>query len=140
MIQLPKVDNSFQPCLAEAGDELYPNGIFTFIITRLLAFIESYAERFPIDLIQLAEIPDYGRKEHLDEEAIRVADLSRPILLAEISPGRLNVIDGHHRVAKARREAAFALPALRLRCPQHVHFLTSTTACEKYVEYWNGKL
>lgn len=135
-----KVDKNFQPCLAEAEDELYPNGIFTFNVTRLLAFIESYAERFPIELIQLAEILDYSGNEHLDEETIRAADLSRPILLAEISPGRFNVLDGHHRVAKARREAAFALPALRLRCPQHVHFLTSTTAYEKYVDYWNGKL
>jgi hypothetical protein len=135
-----RVDKSFQPSLAEAGDELYPNGIFEFNITRLLAFIESYADRFPIELIQLADIPDYGGKEHLDEEAIRATDLSRPIRLAGVSPGRFNVIDGHHRVAKARREAACVLPALRLRCPQHVPFLTSTRAYEKYVEYWNSKL
>lgn len=135
-----KIDKSFQPCLAEAGDELYPNGIFEFNITRLLALIEGHGERFPVGLVQLADIPDYGGTEHLDAEAVRAAELSRPILLAEISPGRFNVIDGNHRVAKARREGAFTLPALRLPCPQHVPFLTSTRAYEKYVEYWNSKL
>ena len=33
-----------------------------------------------------------------------------------------------------------ALPGYRIRCPEHVAFLTSTFAYEKYVEYWNGKL
>ena len=135
-----KRDKNFQPCAAKPGDELYPNGIFEFNVTRLLAHMEAHAEGFPIEVISVGEIPDYGGDAQLDQEAIVTADLSRPILLAEISLGRYNVIDGHHRVAKARREGTQTLPARRVRCPEHVLLLTSTLAYEKYVEYWNSKL
>jgi hypothetical protein len=134
-----KRDNNFQPCLAESGDEHYQNGIFEFNITRLLAFIDSCAERFPIELVPVDEFPNFGGS-HLDEEAVRTADLSRPILLAEISPGRYNVIDGNHRLARARRDSVQFIPSRRVRCPDHVIFLTSVWAYEKYVEYWNSKL
>jgi len=60
--------------------------------------------------------------------------------MAEISPGRYNVIDGHHRIANARREGASTVPAGRVRCPNHIVFLTSARAYESYVEYWNSKL
>jgi hypothetical protein len=133
-------DRGFQPCSADPGDELYPNGIFEFNITRLLAFIHAHTERFPTEFVELVDIPDYGGSASLDEVAIDAADLSRPILLAEISPNRYNVIDGNHRVAKARREGLRRIAAQRLRCPEHVAFLTSSRAYETYVEYWNSKL
>lgn len=128
------------PCPVEAGDELYPNGIFVFNVTRLLAFIRSHAEQFRSEPIELADLPDYGGPGTLNEAAIQAADLSRPILLVEIAPDRYNVIDGHHRVAKARREDVPRIPAYRVPCPEHVPFLTSIRAYESYVEYWNGKL
>lgn len=134
-----KLDKTFQPCPSEPGDELYPNGIFEFNITRLLDFVEDHVERFPIERVEVDDIPNY-RDENLDEEAVRTADLLRPILLAEISPGLFNLIYGHHRVAKARQEGLRTLPAHRIACPHHVRFLTSTRAYERYVEYWNEKL
>ncbi len=134
-----KLDAKFEPCPPEAGDELYPNGIFEFNISRLLAFIHTHPERFPVEPVALADIPNYGDGD-LDDAAIGSADLSRPIVLAEIAPGRYNVIDGHHRIAKARREGVLTLTCHRLRCPEHVAFLTSATAYEKYVEYWNSKV
>jgi len=135
-----RLDRGFQPCSAEPGEELYPNGIFEFNITRLLAFIHAHTERFPTEFVELIDIPDCGGSGGLDEAAIDTADLSRPILLAEIAPERYNVIDGNHRVAKARREGLRRIPVHRLRCPEHVAFLTSTRAYETYVEYWNSKL
>jgi hypothetical protein len=75
-----------------------------------------------------------------NEGTVRTAELSRPILLAEIAPGRFNVIDGNHRLARARRESVQMVPARRVRCPDHIPFLTSAWAYEKYVEYWNSKL
>lgn len=134
-----RLDRHFAPCPSEPGDELYPNGIFEFNISRLLAFIAANTDRFPTELIQLADIPDYG-PGNLDETAIEAADLSRPILLAEIAPDRYNLIDGHHRVARARRGGVHRLPACRLRCPEHVAFLTSIKAYQAYVGYWNDKV
>jgi len=134
-----QLDRTFQPCPAAPGDELYPNGIFVFNITRLLAFVETHPHAFPVGSVSLADIPDYGGANRLDAEAIRNADLRRPILLAEISPGHYNVIDGHHRIARARRERAAVLPAVRVGSPHHIAFLTSTRAYQAYVEYWNSK-
>ena len=134
-----QLDRTFQPCSEAPGDELYPNGIFVFNITRLWAFIEAHPHAFPVGSVALADIPDYGGADRLDAEAIRNADLRRPILLAEISPYRYNVIDGHHRIASARRERSAALPAVSVRCPHHIAFLTSTRAYKAYVEYWNSK-
>jgi hypothetical protein len=133
-------DPRFQPCAAEPGDELYRNGIFEFNISRLIAFISAHPERFPTEIVQLSEIPDYGSSKRLDDAAIQAADLSRPVLLAEIAPTHFSLIDGHHRVAKARRMLSVTITAHRVRCPDHVSFLTSANAYEKYLEYWNSKL
>lgn len=134
-----QLDKTFELCPTEPSDELYPNGIFEFNITRLSAFVSTHVDRFPIERVEVDDIPNYG-SDNLDEEVIGTADLFRPILLAEISPGLFNLIDGHHRVAKARREGVGTLPIHRVACPHHVRFLTSTRAHELYIEYWNGKL
>ena len=134
-----RLDRHFEPCPSGPGDELYPNGIFEFNISRLIAFIGANPDRFPIELVQLADVPDYGHS-NLDEKAIEAADLSRPILLAEIAPDRYDLIDGHHRVARARRGGVHSIPACRLRCPEHVAFLTSIRAYQAYVGYWNDKV
>jgi hypothetical protein len=134
-----KRDKNFQPSPAKSGDEHYANGIFEFNITRLLAFIDTCAERFPIECVLFDDFPAYD-SSHLNEGTVRTADLSCPILLAEIAPGRFNVIDGNHRLARARRESVPTVPARRVHCPDHVPFLISEWAYEKYVEYWNSKL
>lgn len=133
------VDQRFQPYPIEDGDECYPNGVFEFNITRLLAFIDAHADRFPITEITLAELSVIGDSK-LDPETMRTADLSRPIVLAEIAPNRYNVIDGHHRIGRARREGVKSLSGHKIRCPEHLAFLTSTLAYQRYVEYWNSKL
>jgi len=134
-----KLDKKFQPCPIEPGDEAYPNGIFVFNISRLLDFIDAHREEYPAEMIAVADIPDYGGSP-LNQAAVHSADLSRPVLLAEISPGRFNLIDGHHRIARAKRDGTPTLPARRVHCPHHLPFLTSTMTYEKYVEYWNRKV
>jgi len=60
--------------------------------------------------------------------------------LAEIAPGRFNVVDGNHRVGRARRDWVKMLPAFRVGPDLHVHFLTTVKGYEAYVEYWNEKV
>lgn len=134
-----KVDKGLQPCPTGPGDEIYPNGVFEFNITRLLAFVREHTNQFPVEWNAVSEIPHYG-SFNLNEDAVRAADLSCPILLAEMTPGQYGLIDGHHRLAKARRQGALALPAHRLLCPVQVPFLTPAFAYERYVEYWNDKV
>ena len=111
-----KRDKNFQSCLVESGDEHYANGIFEFNIARLLAFIDTCAERFPIERVLVDDFPAYG-SSHLNEGTVCNADLSRPILFAEIAPGRFNVIDGNHRLARARRESVQMVPVRRSAAP-----------------------
>lgn len=132
-------DKRFAPCAIETGHEFFANGIFEFNITRILEFLDADGVRYPVESITVSSIPDFGG-ERLNEATVRSADLNRPILLAEISPERFNVIDGHHRIARARREGVLSIPARRIRCPAHLAFLTSARAYECYVEYWNGKV
>ena len=90
------LDPHFRPCEPRDGDELYPNGIFEFNITRLLAHIGA-SGRHRAERVSLHDIPAAGNREGLDELTIGAADLSRPVILAEIAPGRHNLIDGHHQ-------------------------------------------
>lgn len=39
MAKMLRVDNDFTPCPVATGDELFPNGIFVFNITKLLEYI-----------------------------------------------------------------------------------------------------
>ncbi len=133
------LDPRFRPCEAQEGEELYPNGIFEFNITRLLSYIDT-SGKFRHESVPLSQILYGGTSPELDELTIASADLSRPVILAEISPGRYNLIDGNHRLAKARRQGVTSIAAYRIRCPEHVAFLTSTRAYEAYVEYWNSKV
>jgi hypothetical protein len=132
-------DKRFAPCAIENGHEFFANGIFEFNITRILEFLDADSVRYPVDPITVSSIPRSGGGR-LHEATVRSADLDRPVLLAEISPNRFNLIDGHHRIARARREGVLSIPARRIQCPDHLAFLTSARAYECYVEYWNGKL
>ena len=135
----PQLDPCFRPCDPQEGEEIYPNGMFKFNISGLLACI-GVTGRFRAEPVALGELPHCGDGAGLSEPAVLAADLSRPVILAEIAPDLYNLIDGHHRVAKARREGVLSIPAYRIRCPEHIAFLTSTRAYEAYVEYWNSKV
>lgn len=118
---------------------MFPNGIFEFNVTKLLAFISDHPSQFPVEQV---EIESLGRisATSLREQTIRTANLKTPIVLAEISPNRFNVIDGNHRVEKARREGMRFIPAYRVHAHQHMAFLTSVRAYETYIKYWNSKI
>lgn len=134
-----KLDKAFTPISVDGDDELFPNGIFEFNVTKMLAFIEANADKFPVETVEVEPFRVYSSKT-LDEDTIRRADVSKPILMAEISPGRFNVIDGNHRVERAGRDGLKTIPARRIEAEQHLAFLTSVRAYEAYVGYWNSKL
>lgn len=134
-----KLAASFEPCPIEGGDEVFSNGIFNFNISRLTLFIEAHTDRFPVEAAEVASTTHYD-DSRLDQATVAAANLSRPVLFVEIAPGRFNLIDGNHRMARARREGLSTVPAYRISCPHHVPFLTSMTAYQKYVDYWNGKI
>jgi hypothetical protein len=133
-----KVDKNFTPCPVTDNDELFPNGIFEFNITKMLEFIEKNTVDVILERIEVSEF--FKSFSSLNESHIDSVDISRPVILAEIAPRRYNLIDGNHRMEKARRLEIKSLLAYRLNVEQHMRFLTSKRAYLAYVEYWNSKL
>lgn len=132
-----KLNKKFVPAPRNIGDELFPNGFFEFNITELIKFI--YENQFQPQLVQINSLSILGA-DRLDVVTVCNANLSIPIILAEISPNSFNVIDGHHRLERARRECADEILAYKISAEQHINFLTSVMAYESYVQYWNEKL
>ena len=137
------------PVLPEAGDEIYCNGVFYFNITALLEWMRENPQptvEMPIDV--------WGSFEGKEDCYVEAAELTRPIVIAEIAPDYLDFvsdfpkehwpsrgyvcIDGQHRIEKARRLGIKTLPAAVIRMEQHIPFLYE--GYDRYVEYWNGKL
>ena len=134
-----KIDKKFQPITKEEGDELFPNGIFEFNISKLLIFLEANPHQFQAQKVSVKATRTCP-PPNLDESTIQVANLAKPIVLAEISPDRFNVIDGNHRLERAYLEGKDHILAYKVQAEQHIAFLTSVNAYETYVEYWNSKI
>jgi len=135
------------------GDEFFRNGIFVFNISKLIGYIEGHKEEFELVEILVDEYFDPDLLDELKDEYIDSADINRPVILAEIAPDRLengypdmgnnyrnrgyNLVDGHHRLAKAYKTGVKKLECFLVRMEKHIPFMVE--GFESYVEYWNGK-
>lgn len=134
-----KAKKDFQPSPIDEGDEFFPNGIFEFNIIKLLALIRTAPDLFLAQSCSVDELRTF-ELDHLDEATIAKADLSNPIVLAEIRPGRFNVIDGNHRLERAYRSSVKEILAYKIGPDHHTAFLTSAESYKAYVRYWNEKV
>ncbi len=133
-----KSNNSFEPFPAKEGDECYPNGIFEFNISKILEDIEQNPTNFQLVEIIVDDLPKGFST--LNESHIDSVDVSLPVILAEISPGRYNLIDGHHRMEKARRLGINTVSGYKLNVEQHTKYLTRKDSYSAYINYWNDKI
>ena len=133
-----KKDNNFIPCPVDNGDELFSNGIFVFNITKMLDYIAKNLEQFKCVKINVDDFPKGNSS--INESHLDSIDVFKPVILAEISPGRYNLIDGNHRMEKARRMGIKSIFAYKLNVEQHLQFLIKKSAYLSFVEYWNGKI
>jgi len=135
---LLSIDKDYVPSSMDFSDELYQNGVFLFNITKMSEYIPLHEGEIPIDRI---EVKAYAKGfSKLTESHIDNTDITVPLILAEISPGRYNVINGHHRLEKAYRVVESNVAAYKLKPEQHMQFLTSLKAYHTYIEYWNSKI
>lgn len=126
----------FVPCPVDDDDELYPNGIFVFNITKMVHYIESNCI-----VCEEVLVKDFSRgSSKFKEDHLTTVDVAKPIIVAGISPGRYNVIDGNHRMEKAWRIGLEKIPAYKIGPEQHLLFLTTEQGYKAYIEYWNSKL
>jgi len=135
-----KIDKRFKPCPVEDNDELFPNGIFEFNVTKMQLFMDENPHLFPLTKARVAEYS--ALNTNLDDVYIasEAVDVDRPVILAEIAPDRYNLIDGHHRLEKARKQRIEFVPAFKIAPEQHMAFLTTSSGYTAYIDYWNQKV
>lgn len=133
-----KSNKKFQPCPVDCDDEIYPNGIFRFNITKMIEYIQK--NNFPVEHVSVKEARSGFSTDLLDEATILKANLEKPIILGEIAPNSFNVIDGNHRLERAYRDGLATIPAYRITPRDHTQFLTDEKSYKTYVSYWNEKL
>jgi hypothetical protein len=133
-----KFDKHFTPCPVVDGDEIFQNGFFDFNITKMIEFIRAQPNTFATEEVSVDDFP--REFSSINEEHMEKVQIAEPVILAEIAPGRYNLLDGNHRMDKARRLGIERIRAYRLSVEHHIRFLTSTKAYKAYVEYWNSKL
>lgn len=138
-------------------DELFTTGVFYWNISAILVWLENTLSKgikhetiaVPVDIWK----PSYANHP-MNPEHVAAADITRPLILAEIAPdyksyrqeirdddwlGRgYQLIDGYHRVEKAKGLGLETLPAVVLQMEEHIPFMYK--GYERYVDYWNGKL
>jgi len=131
--------------------EWLPNGIFTYNVSRMIKDLEEHeADPEAVALswhnalkeevsVKEAISANFGLGK-LEEAHVEQADLTRPLIYAEIAPDSFNLIDGHHRLAKADQQGIETLPAYFVYAHAAVHYLSSADEYCRYVEYWNQKV
>ena len=134
-----KINKNFQPLPKDIDDEFYPNGIFEFNVTKLLVFVRDNPHIFQPEAVSVKTARTWVSSS-LNESTIQAADITKPIVLAEIAPDRFNVIDGNHRLEKAHRDGMDMISAYKVRAEQYIAFITSVASYEEYVGYWNEKI
>ena len=132
-------------------EEWFPNGIFTYNVSRLIKDLAAddnekdlktpwlnKAVRIKVPVAEtIRQCHGLGR---LEEAHIKAADLERPLIFIELAPDSFNLIDGRHRLEKARREGIIELPAWMVDAHAAVRYLGSEQEYSRYVEYWNYKI
>ena len=138
MSKILKVDSNFTPFPVVAGDEMFPNGFFEFNITKMLEYIQKDPDSIVLEEV---DVQNFSKGfSSINESHMESVEILQPVILAEISPGQYNLIDGNHRMEKARRLGIKKIQAYKLNVEQHIRFLTSKEAYVAYIEYWNSKL
>jgi len=136
--KLLKIDKNFIPASEDEGDELYQNGFFVFNISKIIKYIKENSDIFIPEKLSVKDFP--YTFANLNEKHINSVNFNEPVILAEISPERYNLIDGNHRMEKAKRSGIEFIMAYRLNVNLHINFLTSIEAYYAYINYWNGKV
>lgn len=126
-----KFDKMFVPCEVSDGDEIFRNGIFEFNISMIIRHLDSESSDTALSSMNVSEF--HSSFSRIDESHIDSVDVSKPVIIAEIAPSRYNLIDGNHRVEKARRDGIETLPSYRLTVEKHLSFLIDKKAYCSYV-------
>lgn len=133
-------DKNYKPLPTNQGDEIYPNGIFNFNISRILEHIVAGKLDAEKELINVNKWFKTHIRGSVNEDHLPRVDITKPVLQAEIRPGIFEIIDGNHRLEKACRDNVEFIDSYKLKGEQLVAFFADVRGYVSYVEYWNSKL
>ena len=121
--------------------EIYKNGIFNFFISKILEDIENGIFTQKMERINIEK----WKKTHctnnsLNEEHLKMVNTKKPIIQAEISIGRFEIIDGNHRFEKALRDGKKTINSYKIYVEELIPYFYDQKGYECFVKYWNSKL
>lgn len=131
------IDRNYLPIESLENEELYRHGIFEWNISRIIKYIERNSHEILHSVIDVDKVLPSAS---INPDHVDTVDLSIPVIQAEINPGTFIVIDGHHRLAKARKNHVPYVNSYKLTVSQHIPFFTSIKSYTAFVEYWNSKV
>jgi hypothetical protein len=132
-----KLNKKYIPAEPMKNDEMFHNGFFVWNISRLIDYIELNKKDIVLEKIN---VKDYSAFCSINEEHLPTVDITKPVILAEINPGKYNLVDGQHRLVKSYRSDIYNIDAYKLKVEQHINFFISVERYKKFVEYWNEKV
>ncbi len=135
-----KLDKNFEPLPTRGGDEIFRNGCFEFNITRISEDISAGKLKVAEEPIKVSAWSRLHSSNSVNEEHLPSVDINKTVLQAEIRAGAYNIIDGNHRMEKARREGAEWINSYKIKGEQLVPYFIEKKGYEAFVEYWNSKL
>ena len=135
-----KLNKDYVPLPIYEGDEIYPNGIFNFSISRIMEDIESGKLIPRYEKINVQEWFKTHWRGTINEEHLPTVDVTRPILQAQIRPDIYVVIDGNHRLEKDFRDGIEYIESFKLCAEQLLPYFKDIRGYTAYVEYWNLKI
>ncbi|GAB6152907.1 hypothetical protein JCM17380_16570 [Desulfosporosinus burensis] len=135
-----KLDNNYIPIPTNKGDEIYPNGIFNFNISRILEHIATGKLDAKKELINVNKWFRTHIRGSVNEMHLPTVDITKPVLQVEIRPGVFEIIDGNHRMEKACRNDVEFVNSYKLNGEQLVAFFADARGYKAFVDYWNSKL
>ena len=135
-----KLDNKFEPLPTRDGDEIFRNGYFKFNITRIMEDIVAGKLEVAEEPINVSSWSRLNSSNTVNEDHLSSVDINKTVLQAEIRAGAYTMIDGNHRIEKARRESVEWINSYKIKGEQLVPYFIEKKGYEAFIEYWNSKL
>lgn len=135
-----KLVKDYTPFPIGEGDEIYPNGIFHFNISKIQEHIKNGTLTVEEESVSVSEWFTCHFRGSVNEDHLPAVDVSKTIIQAEIRPGHFEIIDGNHRLEKAYRQGMKYVNSFKLQGEQLVPYFISENGYTAFVDYWNRKL
>lgn len=135
-----KLSKNYIPLPVREGDEIYPNGIFNFSISRILEHILSGELEVKKEQLNIKKWFKTHFRGSVNEDHLLTVDVTKPVVQAEIRPDMFEIIDGNHRMEKAYRDGLETIDSYKIMGEQLLPYFADERGYKAFVEYWNSKL